>query len=57
MNIFECDGYNVFLSWNVGAELNGTFHLSMNDNICLYLYDSSFFVGKNFAMVNQFTVL
>ena len=40
MNVYECNGKNIFMSerWNVPfneatAELNGTFHLSPNENI------------------------
>ena len=41
MNVYECNGTNIFMRWKMKcsiqrgeAELNGTFHLSPNKNIC-----------------------
>ena len=41
MNVYECNGTNIFMRWKMTcsiqrgeAELNGTFHLSPNENIC-----------------------
>ena len=41
MNVYECNGTNIFMRWKMKfsiqrgeAELNGTFHLSPNENIC-----------------------
>ena len=41
MNVYECNGTNIFMRWKMKcaiqrseAELNGTFHLSVNENIC-----------------------
>ena len=35
MNIYECNGSNIFMRWKRGeAKLNGIFHLSPNENIC-----------------------
>ena len=41
MNVYECNGMNIFMRWKMKcsiqrgeAELNGTFHLSPNENIC-----------------------
>ena len=40
MNVYECNGTNIFMRWKMKfsiqqgeAELNGTFHLSPNENI------------------------
>ena len=41
MNVYECNGTNIFMRWKMKcsiqrgeAELNGIFHLSPNENIC-----------------------
>ena len=41
MNVYECSGTNIFIRWKMKcsiqrgkAKLNGTFHLSPNENIC-----------------------
>ena len=41
MNVYECNGTNIFIRWKMKcsiqqgeAELNGTFDLSPNENIC-----------------------
>ena len=41
MNVYECNDTNIFMRWKTErsiqrgeAELNGTFHLSPNENIC-----------------------
>ena len=41
MNVYECNGTNIFMRWKMKcsiqrgeAELNGTFYLSPNENIC-----------------------
>ena len=41
MNVYECNGTNIFMRWKMKCsiqrgevELNGTFHLSPNENIC-----------------------
>ena len=41
MNVYECNGTNIFMRWKMkcsiqrgAAELNGTCHLSPNENIC-----------------------
>ena len=41
MNVYECNVANIFMRWKMKcsiqrgeAELNGTFHLSPNENIC-----------------------
>ena len=41
MNVYECNGTNIFIRWKMKcsiqrgeAELNSTFHLSPNENIC-----------------------
>ena len=43
MNVYECNGTNIFMRWKMKcsiqrgeAKLNGTFHLSPNENIPLH---------------------
>ena len=56
MNVYECNGTNIFMRWKMKcfiqrseAELNETFHVSPNENICFIarMRKHSLFVSYN----------
>ena len=56
MNVYDCNGTNIFMRWKIKcsiqrgeAELNGTFHLSPNKNICsiVRMRKHSLFISYN----------